>query len=442
MTERETSVPGSRRRRRLALTAGMISLALIVTACGGGGSDTGGDGGPVTLRFAWWGSDTRHEYTQRIIDLYESENPSVTIEPTFSGFADYWDRLATAVAGRGAPDVMQQETRYVREYADRGALLDLSEYVPEIIRTEHLDPAVMQAGVIGESMYAIPIGINAHAVLADPQVFSEAGIPVPDDATWTYADLVQTAAAVTSATPAGTWGFQATTAIDTSFEIFARQRGEQLFNEAGDLGFRRESLVEWWRYQQELHDTGGAPPASETVELEAADIDGSLFSTHQGAMGTAWTNQLLANNEAAGRELQLLRFPGEGTQAHGGMYFKPSQFWSASADTQHPRETARFIDFLLNDPRVADLMLSERGLPVNTELRQQILGQLAPADQQAAAFLAKIEPHIGAPPPLPPKGAGEVQGIMQQLNEQVLFGQLTVEEAADAFMAQVDAATS
>ncbi|TWF82424.1 carbohydrate ABC transporter substrate-binding protein (CUT1 family) [Pseudonocardia hierapolitana] len=423
---------------RRAFGAAAAALALLLSGCGGGSDE----GGPVTLRFSWWGSDPRHEYTQRIIDIYQSEHPGVTIEPSFTGFADYWDRLATEVAGGEAPDVIQHETRYVREYADRGALLDLNQYVPGIIRTEKLDPSVMQTGVIDGEMFAIPIGINAHAVIADPQLFADLGVPMPDDRTWTYDDMIATAAAISEAGPDGTWGYQMTTAIDTSFEIFARQRGEALFDEQGDIGFRRETLVAWWAHQLRFHEIGAAPPAAQTIELENADADGSLFATHQGALGTVWTNGLLTLDKVSGRELKLLRFPGEGTEQQAGMYFKPSMFWSASSRTEHPEEAARFIDFLLNDPRVADIMLSERGLPVNVEQRERILGQLNPADQQAAAFLEEIEPDIAPPPPLPPQGAGEVQGIMQQLNEQVLFGQMTVEQAADEFMTQVNAATS
>ncbi|WP_219415059.1 hypothetical protein [Pseudonocardia nigra] len=95
---------------------------------------------------------------------------------------------------------------------------------------------------------------------------------------------------------------------------------------------------------------------------------------------------------------------------------------------------------MVNSPEAAQLLLSDRGLPVNTQLREQIVDQLEPADQKAAAFLAEIEPDVQAPPPLPPQGAGEVQQILERLNEQVLFDQLSVEEAADQFMTQVESA--
>lgn len=55
---------------------------------------------PVTLRIAWWGGDTRHSYTQQVIDMYEEQNPNVTIEPEYASFDDYWKKLAS---GSGKP---------------------------------------------------------------------------------------------------------------------------------------------------------------------------------------------------------------------------------------------------------------------------------------------------------------------------------------------------
>ncbi|MFC7616461.1 ABC transporter substrate-binding protein [Actinokineospora soli] len=122
------------RHPRLALAAAAL---LAVAGCGGAPS---ADGGPVTLRFTWWGSDARHTMTQRLIEAFEAEHPGIRVEGEFTGWGDYWDKLATTVAGGDAPDIIQQESRYVREYADRGALLDLTEHVPSVIKTDKLDP--------------------------------------------------------------------------------------------------------------------------------------------------------------------------------------------------------------------------------------------------------------------------------------------------------------
>jgi multiple sugar transport system substrate-binding protein len=425
------------------LTAGALTLLMAAaTACGSGGGSGGAApaAGPVTLRFSWWGSDVRQQYTQKLIDQYEAANPNVKIEPDFTSFTDYWDRLATATAGGDAPDVMQQDTRYVREYADRGALADMSQFMPAVIDTAQLDQEVLKTGLVEDKTMAIPTGVNAFSIVADPQVFADAGVPLPDDKTWTWDQMVQIAGQVSNATQGDVWGMQDQGYNETGLEIYARQKGESLFNDNGDVGFSRQTLVDWWNRIATARDSGAEPPASITVEAENAGIDQSLTSTHKVGLGFWWTNELPALSKNSGRELKLLRWPGE--QPTAGMYYKPAMFWSISSKSKYPQEAAKFINFLINSPDAAQLLLSDRGLPINTALRAQIVGKLSPADQKSAAFMADIGPALKTPPPLPPQGAGEVQRILQQLNEQVLFKQITVDQAADQFMAGVDAATS
>ena len=44
---------------------------------------------PVTLRFSWWGGDSRHEATIKAIELYMEKNPDITIEYEYMGFDTY-----------------------------------------------------------------------------------------------------------------------------------------------------------------------------------------------------------------------------------------------------------------------------------------------------------------------------------------------------------------
>ena len=98
------------RKKWISMILAATLAASILTGCGSGGSaaqateteqpaETGdteavseevqegetqaeelAGGEPVTLRFAWWGSDARHEATLAAIERYTELHPNVTIE--------------------------------------------------------------------------------------------------------------------------------------------------------------------------------------------------------------------------------------------------------------------------------------------------------------------------------------------------------------------------
>jgi multiple sugar transport system substrate-binding protein len=416
----------------------VITGPLAATAACGSGSGGGATGGKVELRFTWWGSDSRHAYTQKLIALYQSRHPNITIKPEYSNFNDYWNKLATSVAGGNAPDVMQQEFRYVREYADRGALADLTPYLGSTIADADFDPSVKDAGKVGGKTYAIATGVNAFTIVANPALFERAHVPLPDDKTWTWDQLRQTASAITAASPKGTYGLQEPGYVDAGLEIFARQHGSGLYNAFGKLAVTKDVLTQWFTFIQSLSPAKATPAPSVSVEVQAGGVDQSLMATGKGAMGGWWTNELPALTKASGVQLKLLRLPGDATTP--GTFFKPSMFWSVGAKTKHPKEAAEFVNFLLNDPDAAKLILVDRGMPINLKLRLAIIDALAPADRQSALFLDTIRATIGAPAVLPPKGAGKIQTILQKTNEQVMFTRMTPAQAADDFLSQANAA--
>jgi multiple sugar transport system substrate-binding protein len=405
------------------------------------GSDDGGEGEAaapeqVTLRFSWWGGDSRHEYTQQLIEMYMADNPNVTIEADFTGWGNYWEKLATTTAAGDTPDIMQHEIRFIREYADRGVLADLNPYLGSTIDTTDLDTETLGAGQVDGATYALPTGVNAFSVVVDPVAFSDAGIDIPDDSSWTWEDFEQIAADVSSASGGDVYGTQDPGGNEANLQIFLRQQGQDLYNADGsDLGFDAATMAEWWERGADLRGQG-APTASVSVEVGAGGIDQSLTATNRGAMGFWWSNQLGALTSNSGRDLQLLRFPG----GVDGMYLKPAMFWAMSSSTEHPEEAAKFIDFMLNSQEAADIMLTDRGLPVNLAIREAITGSLDAPNQQAAAFVSEVGPEVSAPPVVPPQGAGDVAGILTRYNEQVLFDQLSIEDAVDGFMSEARAA--
>jgi multiple sugar transport system substrate-binding protein len=73
----------------------------------------------TNLRFAWWGSDERHQRTYEALDLFQELHPDIVVMPEISSSNEYRDKLAVQVSGGQAPDVIQMSGQYILEYADR-----------------------------------------------------------------------------------------------------------------------------------------------------------------------------------------------------------------------------------------------------------------------------------------------------------------------------------
>lgn len=428
---------GGRRFRPFAVPLALV-LALSAGACSGGSSSDG----KIHLTMTWWGSDSRHTTTKKLIALYEKSHPNVVISPTYTGWDDYWDRLATTVAGGNTPDIIQQDFRYVHEYADRGALADLKQYMPSVIDDSQLDKPALSTGQLDGKTYAIPTGVNAFALVVNPKLVKQAGVTLPDDKKWSWDDFVNTAAKITLGSKGAVHGTENMGYYDGGLQVFARQQGEDLFTADGKPGMSPATLTAWFNMIVKMRDTKAEPSASVTHETWSAGIDQSLLATNKGASSFWWTNQLGALSTDAKAPLELLRMPGESQATKPGTFLKPAMFWSLSGRSKHPKDAAQFINFLINDPEAAKLQLSDRGLPINTQLRSQITGELSPADKLSANFVKEITPGLAPPPPLPPKGAGDVEKILSRINEEVLFNRVSVPKAVQEYLDQVKSATS
>ncbi|WP_416405267.1 ABC transporter substrate-binding protein [Arthrobacter sp. LFS091] len=428
-----------RRLRASALVAATAAAVLALTACGGGSEAKSADG-KVELRFAWWGGDKRAQVTQAAIAAFEAENPNIKIKPEYGDWSGYWDKLATQVAANDAPDIIQMDEKYITEYSTRGALLDLSKYK---IDTSKLDAAALDAGKSEKGLTGIAAGINAATILANPAVFKAAGVALPDDKTWTWEDFERISAEVTAKSPKGTYGAAAYGTDEASLGVWLRQNGKSLYTDDGKLGFDPSDIAQWWSFLKELSEKKAVPSASEVVEAEAAPLDQSGLATGKNGLAFWWSNQLPALEKAAGGELQILRFPSKtGKAADAKLWYKASQFWSASSRTKHPEETAKFIDFLTNNVKAGEALLADRGVYPNSDVRDAIAPKLAKADVKVVTFIDQIKGELGDAPAAPPKGAGAIQEIVKRYTSEVLFNRLSTDEAGKKAVDEMKSAIS
>ncbi|WP_300342643.1 sugar ABC transporter substrate-binding protein [Nesterenkonia sp.] len=419
--------------------AGLCAAAVLLSGCGDGGDggdgDRGGQGGEeeVTLRFVWWGSDARHQNTEEIIAAFEDEHPNITIEPTYSEWDGYWDTLATQTAAGDAPDIIQMDELYLREYADRGALLELTD-----VDVSQFDETVVESGSADGGLYGVTLGINAFTILANPDLFEQAGVEMPDESTWTWEDYQQIAGEI-SENLDGAWGsgnFDET----GGFQTWARQHGGHLSDEDGQLGFDAATAESYFQLFLDMMHDGAAPPASAMSEDQAVSPDQSMTTTGEVAMRPWWSNQAVALTESSGAELELLRFPSHtGQAADAAPWYKSSMFLSVSSGTEHPEEAQEFVDFFVNSEEAAMIDMAERGIPPNAEIRETITEQLDGAQLRVAEYIEDLADDLGEAEPVPAMGGSTFPSILYRYHDEVLFERMTPAEAAEAMIAEMEA---
>jgi multiple sugar transport system substrate-binding protein len=342
----------ARLRTVLALA---LCLGLVAAACGPQEQAEDADvvGDPDTadahLRMMWWGSDVRHALTNEAVEAFHEQH-DVSVETEFMGWDGYWDRIATLVAGGNAPEVMQQDYRYLSEYAGRGAIIPMDEFVPDPLGVDDWPDEILGSGILSDQLFGVPWAVNTQALIYDPEALEEAGLELPDTTTWTWDEFADFAQEISDNTDENTYGVADAGGWEPFLDLWLISHGKALYTEDGELGFEEEDLVEYWQFWTDLRESGAATPADITATHDAQP-ENSAIVNEQAVLDYLWSNQITAWSETAGRHLELAHWPqgSEGT----GSYIKASLLLSITSDADHPEESA-----MLNTGKLITLMKS------------------------------------------------------------------------------------
>ncbi len=418
----------------LALAAAAACAALLLSSCAPTSSESDGD---VTLRLVWWGSDDRAQVTRAAVDAFEEAHPNITVQTESLPFEGYFDKLSTQLAANDAPDVQQLTGDFVVEYGTRGALLDLDE-----VDLSNLDPATTGIVDLEGEQLGVPTGIATFAIVANPQLFEEAGEPMPDDATWTWDEYAEIAQRISENTSEDVFGSQALGSDSNQIAMWSRQNGEDLFTADGALGTTEETVSDFFTFAQSMVDSGAAPSADEAAEQMTLGLEQTGTALNRYAMGFWASNQLPSLELVSQAGLELLRYPtSSGDDGDHHMSFVASQYWSASDGTEHPEEAQMLIDYLANSTEAGSLLGVGRGSPANSEVRDALLPELSPEDSKVVEFVAEVSDEV-VTAPLAPAGGASFQDDMRRYSAEVFFGQMTPQAAAQGLVDESRSALS
>lgn len=182
------------RAARKRAVAGLALAGLALTACGGGGGNSGENGDEGTAEVTFWGNWTG-EQAQQIeaqVDAFNAAQDEYVV--TYQPQEEVEAKLLTAIAGGGVPDVVLWDRFQTTVYAARGALMPLNDLIEEdgIDLTDFYESAVDELTVDG-NVYGIPLTVDNRSLFYNVDQLEEAGIEPPT----TWDELADAAEALT-----------------------------------------------------------------------------------------------------------------------------------------------------------------------------------------------------------------------------------------------------
>jgi multiple sugar transport system substrate-binding protein len=417
-------------RRTVLKAAGASAAALGLGALAGCGGNSGSGDGTVTIRYSWWGAEERAKKIKRTVALFEKKYPKIKVKTDFQDYEAFWEKFQTQASGGNPPDVFQNAVTFLRKYDKRSVLLDLKSQVDAgNLSLDNFREGVVQVGQVDGKQLAVPVGSNTMALVVDKKLFRKAGVEPETGWTWdAYFKALKTVHDRTGV--AGDTGYFTVMYL---YDLYLRQNGRAFFTKDG-LGFDKADLTEWW---QDGYSRVKAGIVTDP-KVVAQDKPQSSLSAGHAASEFTWDNFTVRYTAEGDSEYGLAPLPTTDGK-HTGQYLA-SLMLSASARTQHPKEVAQFIDFMVHDPEVGKIMGYDRGILAGTEQ----YGAYKPADAinkeiaqyeedtAKAGVLGTITPH--------PSGADTVEAAFLRIGYDVGLGKAKVSDAVKQLFDEATAA--
>lgn len=411
------------------IAAAMLVLMAVAPAFGAGEQEPAAEE-QITLRFSWWGGETRHNAYLDMLDLFMERNPNIRVEAEFSGWDGYIDRLRTQMAANNQPDVFvagHEGQWAVLPWSGRADLSELDVDTQEFssVQLESLtDP---DGRLIG-----IPLNEQVRGgYIINKTLLDELGLEMPSW-NWTWDDLAELAQQVYDESDGAVHGVLDESAGIT-YDSFGRRawdmsvHGASVTNPDG-LTQTAEQLQETYEWWSALRESGGATTAAITVQAD--DGANSPIVTRDAAMLTIALGSYLRFQSNTADELVLVPFP---TGNHPGDEVGTPVSTQISAHTPYPEEAAMLLDFLRNDIDAGMIFQTQSGIPANESFREALIEaglDAGPAAQfELHNWVSANRDVVGYVPPHP--NYSEFSELMWAEEQALAFGQQSVEQTVE-----------
>ncbi|MFV0288633.1 MAG: sugar ABC transporter substrate-binding protein [Mycoplasmatales bacterium] len=233
----------------------LVFGAVILAGCGSTNSEE-------VDKLVVWAMGDEGNHLSELTDKYQEET-GIEVEVVAIPWDQAHDKLSTAVASKSGPDVIQLGTSWITEYAESGALADLSEFSEDQFDSSLYFEGAADTMAVDGTTYSIPWYVDARALYYRTDIIKETcGL---DAAPTTWDEMFECSNKL-----ADRGDDQYGVAFDISDQFFfvqyAWQNGWDVLDENGKINVQDEKFIEAMEYTQSFIKSGA-------TTLDMADID-------------------------------------------------------------------------------------------------------------------------------------------------------------------------
>ena len=327
------------------------------------------------------GEDSQ-EWFKKALAAFEETHPDVEVvlEPHEGITAR--PKFVSAVYANNAPDILEANLYWVKDFALNGWLLPLSDYLPEGYFDDFFPDFVNYCTVDGK-VYGMHNYTDVATIIYRKSLLEEAGIEIPAlDEAWTWEELAENAQKLNKDTDGdgttdvwgcGMIGYVGGATTYTNFPLFFMLGGE-LIDEAGLPAFNTEAAYGACNYYHDLIYKYEVAP-KESYSYSNTELL-SAFNAGQYAMifGASYMIPDLAAQFPGDIGVMLYPVPDENTISEG-----LSGGWPWTIMTQQGDEVAaicgEFIQCMLSEQAYLDKFEETNNLPIRMTVFDQIIAE-------------------------------------------------------------------
>jgi len=387
----------------------------------------------TNLRFSWWGGDARHTATLAAIERYQQLNPNITIEPEYSSYDGYENKLATQIAGGNLPDLVQIVfTRLVEFGSKNDIFVDFKEQ--NILNYKLWDESFRASyGNVNGKLIGLSTGVSAYTMNINKNVLDRLNIPMPPS-TITWDEFMALGRKIHAADSNSYLLTADKDSLNLIMRAWIRQQTGEFYIRDDYTVLRNEAVyTEFFNLLTRMYDEGILEPVQ-----SAFPSWGKLEQNRKWIMQEVAAMYAAASSipgiKQANMNIVPINLPQSPGKNHTGIVSQPAQLFAIKKGPNQD-ETLKFLAWLYTNDEGALFVKDTRGVPP-TQFQRDLLLSKGLLDQSVFTSVNIALPITDVPVPALSENS-QIYQVCQGIVEQVAFKALSPAEAARKIIADV-----